>query len=96
MSRIHFRINYQGHKNHLEVELHEVKIITYWKIEGQLQASFFAEIHLTSNEAKVYTILKFANSLWSSGNFGWTINGPHVDKGLDSSVFLTTSATISR
>lgn len=88
MSKIQFTINYKADKRHLEkfiaryaseigFELHDIKIDKYWKIEGQLQAGFFTEIDSGSNEEKVYTILKLANKLWSSGYQRWSINGPH-------------------
>lgn len=88
MTKVQFKINYKAdkryvekfierYKSSIELELHDIKIEKYWKIEGQLQVGFFVEMDCRSNEEKVYTILKFANKLWPSGYLRWTIKGPH-------------------
>lgn len=89
MSTIHFTINYRtSHKkkvkdfiddfvNRAGIEIQELKIERYWKMEDQMQAIFFTVIDSTKVEEKTFQILRLANILAVTSRHHWTFNGPH-------------------
>ena len=94
MERIRFKINFETkqkrkfqdflelYQKKIGLEFQELKIDKYWKIEEQFQANFFVETDLKEKENRVYEVLVYANKLESSGDFNWTINGPHENQSL--------------